>query len=883
MQGALFHVFVLILTMLIASTSNAAKFPTDLVYDTGKEIPETYRHFTQVMGSGKLIHAEQQYECFKKTNPHIPVGLIAFPKPLLHGSISGKTEYPRPRFPYSIVVASYAAPLEAQLALSATREKVKLNALFECLHFEKSDESKEAFKNQFYAFEISTIKKDWPRLLKRSQMPKFDAISYTRNLYSSAQDKSATINAVVKRKIYTDKEQVKADLSGVQSIFPELHFASIRQGKYYFLTAGANTSDDMLKEAILQMRRRGLYEFTFTAKISSEISENTEQTPPVLIGLPGQKTEFDITPTIKSETHIDQISILEMEDLATPIQDRVENCIKQIKPPSSEGGESKEDLAKIVPGIPLDKFSSCAGLVLDNVGITRCLLESDCAGLRVPINWDIDPATIARNCILAPGLQCAGTTLDPVYVELARNAHIEICFNNPTSEECTKIKSSFVKICKEPENKLLCENNITLAQSIEVRTKELLECISDGHCHHIAPRPADIEETVKNELASINHEYEKAIRPAKEGLAFLSRQAKELSVALNYCKKIALTNRKESEVCYAKLALSPAELEALECYTKSDQKNLAKCFIKDPKINDFVTKAECLKDSEGNPVELAKCAGLEEAAELEEKYKCAIKEPSALSAIGKCSNVIPPAVTETLTCVSESGDSPTKLAGCIPGQTPESKAVTCLATSENDSERMTCLTDAIPLDPNTKKALSCVATSNGDTQAAARCALGDLVPGDLGKALACGSTATGAVDFALCVAGPQMNAELRMAAECAASTGGEPVSFATCTAGRLTVAELTKCMSGEIGREGGCFGPNNTIVKTLTNAFEDMVYGLGENNDITIAYRQLEEIGKQINDAITDFGRNVGNEIDSLRDNFRRSDIGRVVCTVPIC
>jgi hypothetical protein len=66
---------------------------------------------------------------------------------------------------------------------------------------------------------------------------------------------------------------------------------------------------------------------------------------------------------------------------------------------------------------------------------------------------------------------------------------------------------------------------------------------------------------------------------------------------------------------------------------------------------------------------------------------------------------------------------------------------------------------------------------------------------------------------------PGMNEEWRIAAECAVQTGGNPVGFAGCSAGRLTLKELENCFNGK-----GCFGPNNTIVVGLRNAFHDVLY-----------------------------------------------------------
>jgi hypothetical protein len=84
-----------------------------------------------------------------------------------------------------------------------------------------------------------------------------------------------------------------------------------------------------------------------------------------------------------------------------------------------------------------------------------------------------------------------------------------------------------------------------------------------------------------------------------------------------------------------------------------------------------------------------------------------------------------------------------------------------------------------------------------------------------------------------------MNEEWRIAAECAVQTGGNPVGFAGCAAGRLTLKELTQCFQGQIGKD--CFGPNNTIVVALTNAFNDLIHGPGKNNEIVKALDAISE------------------------------------------
>ena len=77
------------------------------------------------------------------------------------------------------------------------------------------------------------------------------------------------------------------------------------------------------------------------------------------------------------------------------------------------------------------------------------------------------------------------------------------------------------------------------------------------------------------------------------------------------------------------------------------------------------------------------------------------------------------------------------------------------------------------------------------------------------------------------------------AAECAVQTGGNPVGFAGCAVGRLTLKELGQCFQGQIRKER--FGPNNTIVLALTNAFNDLTKGPGENNEVVKALKSNSE------------------------------------------
>src|SRR5262245_22246047 len=101
-----------------------------------------------------------------------------------------------------------------------------------------------------------------------------------------------------------------------------------------------------------------------------------------------------------------------------------------------------------------------------------------------------------------------------------------------------------------------------------------------------------------------------------------------------------------------------------------------------------------------------------------------------------------------------------------------------------------------------------------------------------------------------------MNEEWRIAAECAVQSGGNPVGFAGCTAGRLTIRELTNCFTGTVGKD--CFGPNNTIVKGLANAFDDLTHGPGKNNEVVKAIGAVAHLTGGSNSVINNPGQLAG-------------------------
>lgn len=181
-----------------------------------------------------------------------------------------------------------------------------------------------------------------------------------------------------------------------------------------------------------------------------------------------------------------------------------------------------------------------------------------------------------------------------------------------------------------------------------------------------------------------------------------------------------------------------------------------------------------------------------------------------------------------------------KMVSCFFGDKPEYKAasqvVACVQGGRDASSLLANCSDFLVKDPKTRAVLACVAQAGSDNNKLAGCAASSVLPPEIARLAGCAAASQGPTSFALCAAGPLMNEEWRIAAECAVHSGGEPISFAGCTAGRLTVKELTQCFSG-----GSCFGPNNTIVKYYTNAFNDVLHGPGASNEIVVALGKLGE------------------------------------------
>jgi hypothetical protein len=117
----------------------------------------------------------------------------------------------------------------------------------------------------------------------------------------------------------------------------------------------------------------------------------------------------------------------------------------------------------------------------------------------------------------------------------------------------------------------------------------------------------------------------------------------------------------------------------------------------------------------------------------------------------------------------------------------------------------------------------------------------------------------------VCAVGANLTPEQQVFVECAIQTGGNPYAYAGCVGGRLTLNELDKCLTDGIGGRG-CFGENNTLVKTVSNAFKDVTEGPGPSNDLL---GQDGWVGRKWSDAVSDLTEGPGASNDLVgKDGF---------------
>ena len=305
--------------------------------------------------------------------------------------------------------------------------------------------------------------------------------------------------------------------------------------------------------------------------------------------------------------------------------------------------------------------------------------------------------------------------------------------------------------------------------------------------------------------------------------------------------------------CLGNTDVAAQIINARNCIT-SLGKSLQECIV--PQLPSEQAKmVDCISRNGRDGLGAADCL-----ASLNPAFKdeiCAAKASTAAQAAACLAPHLGTDAAKIAICVAGKKDD---VVTCLAGDRPEYRAAqqayNCIANGRDASSFVeNCASDFIK-DEKTRHGISCIAKAEGDRDQLAACAAESVLPPQLARYASCAATSDGATSFALCAAGPLMNEEWRIAAECAVETGGNPVGWAGCTAGRLTLRELTKCLTGQIGKD--CFGPNNTIRKTLDDAFNDLTHGPGKNNEIVKAIDHIGEVTGGPNSVVNNPGQILG-------------------------
>ncbi|WP_156647753.1 DUF1036 domain-containing protein [Methylobacterium sp. Leaf87] len=134
---------------------------------------------------------------------------------------------------------------------------------------------------------------------------------------------------------------------------------------------------------------------------------------------------------------------------------------------------------------------------------------------------------------------------------------------------------------------------------------------------------------------------------------------------------------------------------------------------------------------------------------------------------------------------------------------------------------------------------SCVASNLNDFTKAGICAASRYLNADQQKILSCVFNNKGDyLRMGVCAAANHLTKEQQTFITCAVKTNAQPHAFAVCVGTKLTLDELDKCFTEGIGGHG-CFGPNNSAVQFISNAWKDVTKGPGSGNEAVKIREQL--------------------------------------------
>lgn len=469
--------------------------------------------------------------------------------------------------------------------------------------------------------------------------------------------------------------------------------------------------------------------------------------------------------------------------------------------------------------VTVGSMQACSGYWLTPSTLTRCLLESDCRVLT--------GAVLATEEQKSAFLAVQGLKLDSMLPVLASAVPIP-------SDAQTLI------------NKIdACRAAASGSQA------KFVGCINE-----VVPSNAKALECLRPEM------------PNNESLACLASASKASTLSAQaHCFKNDFSEPAALAACLSEPSTAAAVAQARPCLEKAKTSTdlLSDCLT--PLLPDEqAQRVECLSRPNMTPAATVECVLPQggQAAAAAAAFRCVAQSGADRSRAAQCVAGIANAdAAKVGACVAANATS-SDAATCVLEGHPEVQAArdayNC-ATSGTDAMSLIANCTGAAVSNDAKDIARCVSKFSGDSSALAGCAAASLLPPEWASLAACAADSEGAVGIALCLAAPSMNEEWRIAAECASSSGGEPVTFAGCTGGRLTVRELEKCISGQIGKD--CLGPNNTVIvafNTVGNDLSGCLSGqacLGPNNDLVKA-------SNAVSSAIQHVGQEAENILSGL-------------------
>jgi hypothetical protein len=467
---------------------------------------------------------------------------------------------------------------------------------------------------------------------------------------------------------------------------------------------------------------------------------------------------------------------------------------------------------------------ACSGYWLTSTTLTRCLLESDC---RV-LSDEILATDEQRSAFLAS----QGLTLDSKLSVLAQAVPIPM----DAQTFITQVDS-----CRNSANGqqgafLAClnRNGTVNAKTLDCfdnrrPNDEVLQCVAQGAGLPMLAQKSPCFQSDFSEKIQLS----KCLLPAKT-IGSLAE--------VETCLTSKQTANSVLSDCMGGL-LPPEQAKVVACLSRPDigKFEATACFLPEGEAARAKKAFDCVGQAGADKHKAAFCVAGVANADAAKLSSCVATEESAAGAAACVLKDRPElqSAHEAYECVSGGADAAALIANCSGGTVSQ----------------------------NAKDVARCVSKFGGDNSKLVGCAAASLLPPEWGPLAECAATSEGAVGLALCIAAPSMNEEWRIAAECASSTGGEPATFASCTGGRLTMLELQKCLTGEIGKD--CFGPDNTIIAAFSavgNDLSNCLNGqacLGPNNDLVKAAEALsngvQDVGKEAQRIIrTAFGKDSG-------------------------